>query len=137
MQWRWRVEEWTQAAALDRDAFSAAFCGWAASRSQSHTPLVALRDGRAVGMAWVATVESTPTPSAMTRRYGHVQSVYVVPEARNNQVGSALLERARQEGQRLGFDYLLVHPSAESLQFWRRNGFGRGGEFLALPLMLR
>ena len=98
LQWRWRVEEWTQDPALDRDAFSAAFCEWVASRRGSHTSFVAIREGRAVGMAWIATVERTPTPSAMTRRYGHVQSVYVLPEERNHQVGSALLQRVKEEG---------------------------------------
>lgn len=137
LQWQWRVEEWCQGPKLDREAFSAAFVKWVELRRDSHIAFVALKERQAVGMAWIATVERTPTPSAMTRKYGHLQSVYVVPEERDRGVGSALLERVKEEAQRLGLDYLLVHPSARSVSFYRRGGFNETDEFLVLRLSPR
>ena len=132
LQWRWRVEEWSGARAVDRAAFATAMRDWFAEHSESHRPFIARSDGSVVGMAWLAAIERVVTPAQLTRRDGLVESVYVVPDARNRGVGSALLGRVIDEARQLGFGYLLVRPSDRSFPLYRRHGFRGDGEFLSL-----
>lgn len=134
LQWQWRVEEWSGEPAVDRQAFSASLRAWADRRRRSHPAFVAVKEGRTVGMGWLATLERVPTPVNAARRNGHVQSLYVIPEERGRGVGSALLRRLIEEGRMLGFDHLLVHPSNASIPLYRRHGFSGNGEFLYLRL---
>ena len=134
LQWRWRVEEWNKEPTLDRRAFGEAFVQWAAPRLDSHAAFVALRDGHAIGMAWIATIDRVPTPDALIRRIGHMQGFYVVPEERDRKVGSALLQMVIEEARRRGYRYVLVHPSERSIPLYRRRGFIASDEFLVLQL---
>jgi GNAT superfamily N-acetyltransferase len=134
LQWRWRIEEWSGRPAVDRHAFSAALRIWADGRQTSHPALLAKKQGRAVGMGWLATVERVPTPVTLTRLSGHVQSLYVVPEERGHGVGSEMLRRLIEEAGRMGFDQLLVHPSVPSIPLYRRHGFVGSGDFMELRI---
>ena len=81
----------------------------------------------------VATVAVTDLDRA--RRFFHEQ--LGLPLVEETPLGSALLERVNEEAHRLGLDYLLVHPSARSVPFYRRGGFNESDEFLVLRLSPR
>ncbi|HET9050240.1 MAG TPA: GNAT family N-acetyltransferase [Candidatus Dormibacteraeota bacterium] len=134
LQWRWRVEEWSGEPAVDRAWFAEAMRGWVTERPGSRAAFVATAGGAPVGMAWLTAIERVPTPMRLNRRLGLVESVYVLPEVRDQGAGSALLTRLVDEARRLGFDHLLVHPSDRSVPLYRRLGFGGEGYFLELRL---
>ena len=59
--------------------------------------LVAELDGAIVGMAWLAFAPRVPSPRALDRRNGDVQSVYVWPDARGRGVGGRLVDAIVEE----------------------------------------
>jgi N-acetylglutamate synthase-like GNAT family acetyltransferase len=56
-----------------------------------------------------------------------LQSVYVTPASRNAGVGTHLVQFVIDEAKGMSLDYLIVHPSERSFEFYRRLGF-RGAE---------
>jgi GNAT superfamily N-acetyltransferase len=134
LQWRWRVAEWSGVAVVDFPGFAAALREWAEKNLESHPAFIARRGDRVLGMGWLAPIERVPTPTHLVRRHGQVQSLYVVPEARDCGVGAALLRTLIDESRRMGCDCLLVHPSERSFRFYRRHGFSGSGDFLSLRL---
>lgn len=88
LQWQWRVEEWSGEPAVDRQAFSASLRAWADRRRRSHPAFVAVKEGRTVGMGWLATLERVPTPVNAARRNGTCRACTSSP--RSAAGGSAL-----------------------------------------------
>ena len=58
----------------------------------SHVPFLALRNGGAIGMAWLALVDRVPGPEHFTRRSAYVQSVFVISPERSNGIATSLME---------------------------------------------
>ena len=77
---------------LDEGSFVEAFSAWVGNHVATHVPFLAEVDGDAVGMAWLMVAERVPNSDRRRRRFGDVQSVYLVPELRDRRIGAALLE---------------------------------------------
>ncbi|SFW76246.1 hypothetical protein SAMN04489730_4089 [Amycolatopsis australiensis] len=91
LRWRW-VTEQDGPPGDDRAEFVREFTRWARAHAESHRCLVLVRDDRVIGMAFLAITPRVPTPAAFTRAAGDVQSVYVVPEARDSGLGGRLID---------------------------------------------
>jgi GNAT superfamily N-acetyltransferase len=85
-----------------------------------------------VAIAWLAVVDRIPGPEFFVRRSGYVQSVYVVPDRRSQGVGTALMEHLVGYARNAELDYLAVHPSERSFEFYRRLGFAPTTKVLEL-----
>jgi GNAT superfamily N-acetyltransferase len=107
----------------DEEVFSKELRHWLRAHESSHVPFLALDDERPIGMAWLAIVERIPGPAFFVRRSGYVQSVYVTPAQRSRGVGTELMVQLVSAARELGLDYLAVHPSEQSFEFYRRLGF--------------
>jgi GNAT superfamily N-acetyltransferase len=83
-------------------------------------------DGRLAGMAWLALHDRVPNPARFDRRTGDVQSVYVVPEARDAGVGTALLEAVLTEARDRELAHVTVHSSERAASLYLRFGFRDG-----------
>ena len=115
---------------MPRSEFDAAFRSWFLEHERTHVAFIALAERSAVGMAWLATIDRVPGPGVWTRLAGHLQSVYVRLEDRNQGIGAALVTEALKAAERRGFDYVIVHPSERSFPLYRRLGFCDTGAFL-------
>lgn len=74
-------------------------------------------------MAWLATTPRVPTPVALRRATGDVQSVFVVPEHRNSGVGSRLIEAVLALARELGLERVTVHSRIRAVAVYERAGF--------------
>ncbi|MCA1823660.1 MAG: GNAT family N-acetyltransferase [Frankia sp.] len=124
LQWRWRVTERSdEPATSSANEFRDSLATWWGAHPGHRAWLAEDDDGAAIGVAWLAVADRVPAPARAVRRHGWVQSVYVVPERRNDGVGAALMAAIRAEAIALDLDYVTVHPSTRSFAFYRRAGF--------------
>ncbi len=61
-----------------------------------------------------------------------LQSVFVRPDLRGTGIGTQLVRLLIDEAHSMDLDYLMVHPSTASFDFYRRLGFGESGKVLEL-----
>ncbi|WP_112135513.1 GNAT family N-acetyltransferase [Glycomyces dulcitolivorans] len=121
LRWRWLTEEDGQAG-TDRGAFEQEFARWAAA-AHSHRCVVAVRERELIGMAWIAITPRVPTPLVLDRSVGDVQSVYIVPEARNSGIGSGLVDALLLLADELGLERVTVHSTTRAVAVYQRAGF--------------
>lgn len=122
LRWRWAVEE-RGYPGTDWPRFAESFSAWVAESLSTHLPFLAELDGQVVGMAWLMVADRVPTAARRRRRFGDVQSVYVIPEMRDSGVGAALLDAVLAEARRLDLEHVTVHSSDRAVRFYRRAGF--------------
>jgi ribosomal protein S18 acetylase RimI-like enzyme len=123
LRWRWIVDENAADEHVERSTFVDAFVAWAVDHRSSHHCVIAEDEGTLVGMAWLAIVDRVPSPRALGRRSGDVQSVYVVPERRGAGVGRQLIDALSSHADALGVERTVVHSSGGAVGFYEREGF--------------
>ena len=133
LRYRWRVEERGERG-MGEAEFVDAFTRWTSRRSASHRPFIAVEDDEPVGMAWLALVERIPGPARWTRLSGIVQSVYVIPERRDDGIGARLMKLVIGSAREQSLEWLIVHPSSRAFPFYRRLGFTGTTKMLRLEL---
>ena len=136
LRWTFRVEHGTP---VDRtfEEFLVEFRGFAGevlADGSAWRAWVAEDGGRLVGCLWIQLVEKVPHPSRRRweRPIGYVTNVYVEPELRNEGVGARLMDEALAFARGREVAEVVVWPSARSVSFYRRAGFGSE----EAPLML-
>ncbi|MGW5719351.1 GNAT family N-acetyltransferase [Amycolatopsis sp. NPDC003865] len=122
LRWRW-VAGQERLPAGGRAEFVREFARWVRDNAATHHCLVVVRDGRVLGMAFLAVTPRVPTPAAFTRAAGDVQSVYVVPEARREGLGGLLIEAVLRLAGELGLERVTVHSSGQAVPAYQRRGF--------------
>ncbi|HEY4996437.1 MAG TPA: GNAT family N-acetyltransferase [Solirubrobacteraceae bacterium] len=87
--------------------------------------LIAEREGTAIGYA-VVRVEEGPPTWAVGELVAELESLAVLPAARNGGVGAALVAAAREIATAAGAPRMAVgvaHTNADALRFYAREGF--------------
>jgi GNAT superfamily N-acetyltransferase len=79
--------------------------------------------GRIAAHVFVALVDKVPRPTRKRRRIAYLTNVYTRPEFRGKGIGGRLLDRAQAAARREDVELMLVWPSDESVDFYRRLGF--------------
>jgi len=124
LRWRWRGEEFGES--ITRDEFLALFEAWVLGHLDTHTPYLAEVDGEPAGMAWLMVADRVPAPDRPARRYGDVQSVYVVPSLRDAGIGGRLIGAVLDDARARGLEHATVHSSERAVPFYHRLGFRDG-----------
>jgi GNAT superfamily N-acetyltransferase len=133
LRFQWRVDEAGESG-LSHSEFEERFVEWYARHRDTHYGYLVSIHGVAVGCAWLFVVDRVPGPGRFVRRAGMLQSVYVQPLCRNAGVGSELMHAIIDDSKAMKLDYLMVHPSAASFEFYRRLGFYAADRALELRL---
>lgn len=133
LRFRWQAVEKGRVG-LEHAAYADVIGRWMSAHRQTHRAFLAERDGEAVAMAWLVVVDRVPSPAAMVRRAGMLQSVYVRDDLRDDGVGSALVRHVVGVARAAGYSYLMVHPSHRSVEFYERLGFSAPERELELRL---
>ncbi|MBT2503239.1 GNAT family N-acetyltransferase [Curtobacterium sp. ISL-83] len=133
LRWRWSVEEGQAEPAVTPDAYRQAMTDFAVANPHTHRCVVAVRDDRVLGMAWLALTSRPPTPDRPVRLAGDVQSVYVHPDLRGVGVASRLVSALLRIADDLGVERTSVHSSVDGERLYRRLGFGDARLLLQRP----
>lgn len=132
---RWRLCHEDCAESGDKAGFVEAFC-----RQVSGGPAAAAvhwmgwQGSRPIGVVSVIRVAKLPSPDDPAGAWGYLTNVYLLPEFRNQGIGSALLAVATDWARQQQLELLLVWPSARSVPFYLRAGFLRGADPLVRAL---
>ena len=95
---------------------------------------VAERDGRLVANIYVHLVPKVPRPGRFGAVYGYVTNVYAEPDARNQGIGSAVLDATITWARERRLEFLIVWPAEDGVRFYERAGFRRSPDARELHL---
>jgi GNAT superfamily N-acetyltransferase len=84
---------------------------------------VAELDGRIVSHIFVALIEKVPRPVRENTRIAYLTNVYTRPEHRGRGIGAQLIKRAQQAARDERVELMIVWPSDESVELYKREGF--------------
>lgn len=126
---------WSPPAMTETVASQAGFARELTEWMQSHDVVCAVADldGELVGMAWLVAYERVPNPDDSRRLSGDLQSVFVVPERRNQGIGELLVRFACSLADERGIGKLTVDANERAAPFYLRLGFRRSGVLLQRP----
>lgn len=114
------------------DDYVCGFTGWWEGRDDFHA-VVAVDGQRVVGMGFLALAGRVPVPGAMDRRTGDIQSVYVLPEYRNQGIGSMVVRALVELGREHGCSRVTVHSGSRAIPVYERAGFLRQPQLMVHP----
>lgn len=89
-----------------------------------------LRGTTIIGMAWLAVLRRVPTPRAVERLSGDVQSVYVVPAERHRGYGGQLIDAILKLARELEVERVTVHSSERAIPAYESRGFNASARLL-------
>ncbi|MDR2988352.1 MAG: GNAT family N-acetyltransferase [Nocardiopsaceae bacterium] len=118
--------QWTQeqSGAVDDPGFDERFGAWFARESSRRITWLAEADGGLVGMMNLAVFERMPRPGRAPSRWGYLGNAFVLAAHRNQGIGGQLLSALLGYADENGFVRVVLSPSARSVPFYERAGFG-------------
>ncbi len=125
LRYRFRTE--SDAPAEPEPEFLKRCTAWMAEQLRPGTAWrcwVAVGHGRLAGTLWLSLISKLPNPNAHSEWHGYISSFYVLPELRNQSIGSSLMTACLQTCDDLGVDAIFLWPTARSRRFYERYGFG-------------
>ncbi|WP_339057000.1 GNAT family N-acetyltransferase [Candidatus Regiella endosymbiont of Tuberolachnus salignus] len=96
---------------------------------------VAEYDYKIISVLSVIKVTKIPSPNDPYHQYGYLTNVYTLPKFRNKGIGSALLDKVKNDLEIQKLELLIVWPSNKSFPFYQRNGFCRQPDPLVLKII--
>ena len=135
LRWRLRVDD---APLTDRDAYDRFVADFIRICTKEWRPddlvhWIAADSARVLAVMSIAMVCKLPSPENLRGRWGYISNSYVLPEARNADIGQQLLAAIEGWARSEDLELLLVWPSERAYPFYERAGFRRFPD----PLVLR
>lgn len=101
-----------------------------AMENREATIWIAEHNGYLVSIAWVKYIRKVPWPDPWEARWAYVTDVYTYPPYRGRGIGAQLMKRVQQWAHDEGLEFLVLWPSATSVQWYGRLGFSPDPEAL-------
>ncbi|MCZ2404734.1 GNAT family N-acetyltransferase [Paenarthrobacter sp. Z7-10] len=122
----WTAEQ--AGAPVDDPDFEDRYRAW--QENNKRIMFVAELDGTPIGMLNLMVFERMPKPGKKSSCWVYLGNVFVSPDHRNRGVGGKLLEAATTYSQDISAARMVLSPSAQSQNFYRRHGFVPAEELL-------
>lgn len=84
---------------------------------------VAEYEGRVVSHMYVELVSKVPRPGRITYPFAYLTNVYTVPEHRGQGIGGKLMAAVNDWARQQKHEFIIVWPSEEGEEFYRRYGY--------------
>jgi GNAT superfamily N-acetyltransferase len=84
--------------------------------------------GRIVSHAYVALIDKVPRPIRKHARIAYLTNVYTCPEFRGRGLGAKIVRRAQEVARNTDVELIIVWPSENSVEFYKREGFAEPDE---------
>ncbi|GIN84594.1 hypothetical protein J6TS2_09800 [Heyndrickxia sporothermodurans] len=80
-------------------------------------------NGKIVSHIYIELIEKVPRPGRTTYPFAYMTNVYTVPEYRNKGVGSKLLNSINKWIKVNNYEFVIVWPSDDSINYYKKNGY--------------
>jgi GNAT superfamily N-acetyltransferase len=135
LRWELRTDDDPNPSADAKAGFIRDFVAWMnKSPDKDLVHWVAERDGELIGVMSVQVVHKLPSPEEFDGRIGYLANSYVLPEHRDQGVGTALLAAIKEWALDQGLELLVVWPSERAYPFYERAGYRRYPDPVVLKL---
>ncbi|KAB2334458.1 GNAT family N-acetyltransferase [Cytobacillus depressus] len=84
---------------------------------------IAEEEGKIVSHIYIELIEKVPRPGSITRPFAFMTNVYTVKDFRNKGVGSQLLTAINEWAKKEQYEFIIVWPSDESVNYYKKNGY--------------
>lgn len=135
LRWALRTDDSEPADSTTKQRFIHDFIAW--MNATPWTDLVhwvAEQDHKLIGVVSVRIVPMMPSPENLHDRFGYVTNTYVLPQYRNNGVGTFLLSEVKSWALREKCELLVVWPSDRAYSLYERAGYLRYSDPVVLKL---
>ncbi|WP_416150267.1 GNAT family N-acetyltransferase [Salipaludibacillus sp. HK11] len=78
---------------------------------------------KVVSHIYTELVHKVPRPGKKTYPFAYMTNVYTVPEFRNMGVGSKILKTINNWMKENHYEFVIVWPSDESINYYKKNGY--------------
>lgn len=134
MRWDFRQESGEEIAIVEKAEFIENCLEFLQKESANYTYWLAENDGEIVSHIFVHRIKLVPRPCRIEDSFAYLTNTYTKPAFRGKGIGAELLRKVIEWAKGEDFELLLVYPSEESVNFYRRSGFENDDEVLKLVL---
>ncbi|MET3698824.1 ribosomal protein S18 acetylase RimI-like enzyme [Bacillus oleivorans] len=84
---------------------------------------VAEDNGKIVSHIYIELIQKVPRPGRITYPFAYITNVYTIKEYRNKSIGSKLLTTINEWTKKNRYEFIIVWPSDDSIDFYKKNGY--------------
>jgi RimJ/RimL family protein N-acetyltransferase len=84
---------------------------------------VAEENGKIVSHIYIELINKVPRPGRITYPFAYMTNVYTVPEYRKKGIGSEVLSSINNWIKENNYEFVIVWPSDESIEYYKKNGY--------------
>ncbi|MDQ0257759.1 GNAT superfamily N-acetyltransferase [Evansella vedderi] len=89
---------------------------------------VAEEDGKIVSHIYIELIQKVPRPGRITHPFAYMTNVYTIEAYRNKGIGSKLLTTINQWAKEKAYEFIIVWPSDDSINYYKKNGYSHSTE---------
>lgn len=134
MRWDFRQESGEEIAVVEKAEFIENCLEFLRNETENYTYWIAENDGKIVSHIFIHRIKLVPRPCRIKDSFAYLTNTYTKREFRGKGIGAELLQKVIEWTKREDFELLLVYPSEESVNFYRRLGFENDEEVMKLVL---
>lgn len=84
---------------------------------------VAEENEKIVSHIYIELIQKVPRPGRITKPFAYMTNVYTLKEYRNKGIGSKLLDTIHKWIKENKYEFIIVWPSDESINYYNKNGY--------------
>lgn len=84
---------------------------------------VAEENDKILSHIYIELIQKVPRPGRVTRPFAYMTNVYTINEYRNKGIGSKLLSSINEWIMENKYEFVIVWPSDDAIEFYKKNGY--------------
>ncbi|PEB50693.1 GNAT family N-acetyltransferase [Bacillus pseudomycoides] len=84
---------------------------------------VAEENGEIVSHIYITLIQKVPRPGRITHPFAYMTNVFTIKEYRNKGIGSKLLTTINEWTKENRYEFIIVWPSDDSINYYKKNGY--------------
>ncbi|PLT28670.1 GNAT family N-acetyltransferase [Peribacillus deserti] len=89
---------------------------------------IAEENGKIVSHIYIELIQKVPRPGRKTHPFAYMTNVYTIKECRNKGIGSKLLTKINEWIKEEEYEFIIVWPSDDSINYYKKNGYVHSSE---------